>query len=154
MAAKELTEDEEDALLEKLLNPSEKLRKKLLHEEFRLRKKQPTSWVKTKYRKTIIIRPKDEIKAVPLPPGYSSTVEAQLAEFAEKAKKRVELSEKRKQASIRRKTIPKTAKKPKKAGKPKKSGPKTWHSAKKARPKTRRFAKKGRQKTKPKRKKT
>ena len=31
--------------------PSEELRKKLLKEEFKLRKKQPEHWAKTKYRK-------------------------------------------------------------------------------------------------------
>ncbi|MEK6957920.1 MAG: hypothetical protein AABW99_03010 [archaeon] len=32
------------------LEASEKLREKLLKEEFRLRKKQPEAWTKTKYR--------------------------------------------------------------------------------------------------------
>lgn len=42
-----------------LPNMDEKLRQKLLKEEFRLRKKQPTAWTKTKYRKYALMnRPK------------------------------------------------------------------------------------------------
>lgn len=35
---------------EMLSEPSEELRLKLLEQEFKLRKKQPTAWTKTKYR--------------------------------------------------------------------------------------------------------
>src|SRR3989338_11017798 len=42
----EWEEDDEDAPL-----IDESLRQKLLKEEFKLRKKQPTAWTKTKYRK-------------------------------------------------------------------------------------------------------
>mgnify|MGYP001558706425 CR=1 FL=1 len=38
--------------MEKIMpEPSEALRLKLLKEEFKLRKKQPTAWTKTKFRK-------------------------------------------------------------------------------------------------------
>lgn len=40
------------------MDVSEKLRQKLLEEEFRLRKKQPTAWTKIKYRKNVKL-PKD-----------------------------------------------------------------------------------------------
>lgn len=49
------------------LEPSEELRQKLLRKEFRLRKKQPEAWTKTKYRPYANFRTKkrdaDEIAA-------------------------------------------------------------------------------------------
>ncbi|MBS3061808.1 MAG: hypothetical protein J4215_04470 [Candidatus Diapherotrites archaeon] len=50
--------DDDDFILP-LMN--ENMREKLLKEEFKLRKKQPTAWTKTKYRKYAMInRPKKE----------------------------------------------------------------------------------------------
>ena len=43
------------------LRPSEKLRKQLLVEEFKMRKKQPAAWTKIKYRKLVKL-PKDLLK--------------------------------------------------------------------------------------------
>ncbi len=40
-----------DAMGEDLGKPSEKLRKMLIEQELRMRKKQPEHWAKTKYRK-------------------------------------------------------------------------------------------------------
>ena len=40
-----------DENIKGILKPSEELRKKLLKEELRLRKKQPEAWTKTKVRK-------------------------------------------------------------------------------------------------------
>lgn len=45
--------------MEKIMpEPSEALRLKLLKEEFKLRKKQPTAWTKTKFRKYANFRTK------------------------------------------------------------------------------------------------
>lgn len=44
-----------------LMQVSETLRKKLLKEEFKLRKKQPTAWTRIKYRKNVKL-PKDFLK--------------------------------------------------------------------------------------------
>ena len=41
-----------------ILKPTEELRKKLLKEELRLRKKQPEAWTKTKFRKYANFRTK------------------------------------------------------------------------------------------------
>lgn len=49
-----------DKMDENFLLPvaSEELRRKLLRQEFRLRKKQPTAWTKTKFRKYANFRTK------------------------------------------------------------------------------------------------
>ena len=49
---------DEDKELEMLMKPSEELRLKLLKQEFRLRKKQPEAWTKTKFRKYANFRTK------------------------------------------------------------------------------------------------
>ena len=80
--------------------PSEELRKKLLKEEFKLRKKQPEHWAKTKYRK--YAKPFKE--AAPAEKIYAE--EPHEMEKAEKAAKKVRPVKK------------KLARKPKKAAKP------------------------------------
>lgn len=47
--------------MEESSDPVEKLRLKLLKEEFALRKNQPKSWIKTKYRKSIVKIPRDDV---------------------------------------------------------------------------------------------
>ena len=68
--------------------PSEELRKKLLKEEFKLRKKQPEHWAKTKYRK--YARP---FKEAPTEKIYAE--EPHEVEKAEKAAKKVSTSKKK-----------------------------------------------------------
>jgi len=50
-----------------ILKPTEELRKKLLKEELRLRKKQPEAWTKTKFRKYANFRTKkrEVVEATP-----------------------------------------------------------------------------------------
>ena len=50
-------------VLEKMLEISERMRLKLLKEEFAMRKKQPTAWTKTKYRPFANFRTKKKITA-------------------------------------------------------------------------------------------
>ncbi|MEK6941753.1 MAG: hypothetical protein AABW85_02765 [archaeon] len=66
---------DEDKELEMLMKPSEELRLKLLKQEFRLRKKQPEAWTKTKFRKYANFRTK---RKEPL------TEEIQVAKIMEK----------------------------------------------------------------------
>ena len=54
-----LSLEDDDEFVLPIMN--EHLREKLLKEEFKLRKKQPTAWTKTKYRKYALLnRPKKE----------------------------------------------------------------------------------------------
>ncbi len=57
MAKKKKQEDDDFSFLK----PSESLRKRLLKEEFKLRKGQPQAWTRIKYRK-IVKLPKDLLK--------------------------------------------------------------------------------------------
>ena len=93
-----------------LPSPSEELRKKLLQEELKLRKKQPEHWAKTKYRKY----------ARPFKPAPTERI------YAEEPHE-IENAAAKKSVSLKNKSAKKSAKKSKSSKRPAKK-----HSGKKS----------------------